>query len=156
MPWNTPITWSPGQVVAASDLNGQIRDDLNYLLAARPNAYVVRSGTSDYTTTGTILRRRGRRQPAPDADTQWQPRSGYRQRPDQCFFERRCLLPRLDRGQHHPRGWHKWSRQQCRCGWRHTDSRRHRDWPVHGLVGRRAYLQTAISRQRHRQRQRPE
>lgn len=53
MPWNTPITWSPGQVVAASDLNGQIRDDLNYLLAARPNAYVVRSGTSDYTTTGT-------------------------------------------------------------------------------------------------------
>ncbi len=55
MPWNIPVTWTPGQIVAASDLNSQLRDDLNYLLAGRPTGFVVRSGTSDYTTSSTTF-----------------------------------------------------------------------------------------------------
>ncbi len=50
MPWTQPITWTPAQVVAASDLNAQMRDNLLYLLASRPIAAVNRVGAADYTT----------------------------------------------------------------------------------------------------------
>lgn len=36
MSWTVPVTWTTGQVVGASDLNTQIRDNLLYLLSGRP------------------------------------------------------------------------------------------------------------------------
>jgi len=55
MPWTIPATFSPGQVVAASDLNSQLRDNELYLLAGRPMGYVMRQGVADYTTTSTTF-----------------------------------------------------------------------------------------------------
>jgi len=51
MPWTTPATWTAGQVIGATDLNTQLRDNLSYLCVERPNAYLIRTGTSDYSTT---------------------------------------------------------------------------------------------------------
>jgi hypothetical protein len=53
MPWNTPRTWLPGEVVTASLLNAQLRDNLNQLLAGRPLAYVCRTGSADYSTSSS-------------------------------------------------------------------------------------------------------
>jgi len=55
MPWTTPLSWQPGQVVAASDLNVQIRDNLFYLLAGRVLAQAQHVGLADYTTTSTAF-----------------------------------------------------------------------------------------------------
>ncbi|MEP7285401.1 MAG: hypothetical protein ABI947_06505 [Chloroflexota bacterium] len=52
MPWNTPITFTPGQVVSATDLNNNVRDNANYLLSGRALAKVVRTGARNYSTTG--------------------------------------------------------------------------------------------------------
>ncbi len=51
MAWTNPITFTPGQVVTATDLNLNIRDNELYLLAGRPAGFVVRQGTADYSTT---------------------------------------------------------------------------------------------------------
>lgn len=53
MAWTTPITWTVGQIVGASDMNTQIRDNMNYLFASRPLQQIVWSTTADYTTTST-------------------------------------------------------------------------------------------------------
>jgi hypothetical protein len=53
MPWTTPQTWTPGQVVAASDLNSNIRDNALYLFAGRPLGYIQRTGSADYSTSST-------------------------------------------------------------------------------------------------------
>jgi hypothetical protein len=50
--WTSPVTWNPGQVVAASDLNAQLRDNLIYLFA-RPQNVVKRDNGANYTTTST-------------------------------------------------------------------------------------------------------
>lgn len=52
MPWTTPITWTAGSVVGASQLNQQVRDNLNYLLS-RPHQVIKRDAT--YTTTSTAF-----------------------------------------------------------------------------------------------------
>lgn len=48
MAWTTPATWTAGQVVGASDLNAQIRDNETYLLSGRG------IGNLWWTSTGTI------------------------------------------------------------------------------------------------------
>jgi hypothetical protein len=53
MSWNTPRTWTPGEVVTASLLNAHLRDNLNALLAGRPLAFVCRTGSADYSTSST-------------------------------------------------------------------------------------------------------
>ena len=53
MAWTTPRTWVAGEVVTASQLNAHVRDNLNFLLNGRILSYIVRAGSSDYTTTST-------------------------------------------------------------------------------------------------------
>lgn len=50
MAWTTPITWTAGQVVGASDLNAQIRDNELYLYN-RPTASLY-YGNAAYTING--------------------------------------------------------------------------------------------------------
>src|SRR5260221_5905875 len=50
MPWTTPPTFTPGQVVTATDLNSYLRDNPSYLLG-RPNSAIRRNNGSDYTTS---------------------------------------------------------------------------------------------------------
>jgi len=50
MPWTTPATWTAGQVIGATDLNTQVRDNGNYLLV-RPLKEIKRNNGADYTTT---------------------------------------------------------------------------------------------------------
>ena len=52
MPWTTPPTFTPGQVVTATDLNSYLRDNPSYLLG-RPSSVIRRNNGSDYTTTST-------------------------------------------------------------------------------------------------------
>jgi hypothetical protein len=52
MAWTTPATWTPGQVVTASDLNTHLRDNLNFLFS-RPNSVIKRDNNANYTTTST-------------------------------------------------------------------------------------------------------
>jgi hypothetical protein len=52
MPWTTPITWAAGSVVGASQLNQQVRDNLNYLIS-RPHQVIKRDAT--YSTTSTVF-----------------------------------------------------------------------------------------------------
>jgi hypothetical protein len=49
--WTPPATWTLNQLVGASDMNTQVRDNLNYLLSGKGAASVVRTGSADYTTT---------------------------------------------------------------------------------------------------------
>lgn len=53
MPWTTPTTWTPNQLVTASDMNAQVRDNLNYLLYRTTGS--VRYTSGDKTTTSTTL-----------------------------------------------------------------------------------------------------
>ena len=53
MPWNTPPTFTAGQVVTASDLNSYLRDNPNYLFGGPTTYTVKREGTADYTITST-------------------------------------------------------------------------------------------------------
>lgn len=53
MPWTSPRTWTPGEIVTASLLNTHLRDNLNALLSGRPLAFSVRTGTADYSTAST-------------------------------------------------------------------------------------------------------
>jgi hypothetical protein len=56
--WTTPATWTTGQLVSASDLNTQVRDNLEYL-KERTDApgfaqYTVNE-TANYTTTSGVF-----------------------------------------------------------------------------------------------------
>lgn len=53
MSWTTPATFTTGQLIGASDLNTQLRDNMNYLLGGWPLGYVNRDGVSDYSLTNT-------------------------------------------------------------------------------------------------------
>ena len=52
MAWTNPATWTPGQVISATDLNTHLRDNLVYLLS-RPTSVVKRDNNANYTTTST-------------------------------------------------------------------------------------------------------
>jgi hypothetical protein len=52
MAWTTPATWTPGQVITATDLNTHLRDNLNFLFS-RPNSVIKRDNNANYTTTST-------------------------------------------------------------------------------------------------------
>ena len=54
MAWTAPATWSPGQVVTATDFNAQLRDNLGYLLS-RPNSSIKRDNNANYTTTSGVF-----------------------------------------------------------------------------------------------------
>lgn len=51
MAWNLPTTWAPGNLVQASALNAQLRDNLNYLLT--PSAVMRSTATGTISTTST-------------------------------------------------------------------------------------------------------
>ncbi len=51
MSWTTPKTWTPGDVLSASELNTHLRDNPNYLLSGFAMASVIHEPASDYTTT---------------------------------------------------------------------------------------------------------
>lgn len=48
--WTPPITWNPGYLVTAGDLNAQLRDNLEFLKAPPFASFIANEG-SDYTTT---------------------------------------------------------------------------------------------------------
>ena len=48
--WTTPATWGVDQLVTASDLNTQLRDNLN-TLKTPPSAHYELNESSDYTTS---------------------------------------------------------------------------------------------------------
>jgi hypothetical protein len=52
MTWTPPITWTVGQIVTATDLNEQLRDNLAFLKAP-PTASYFANEDSDYQTTAT-------------------------------------------------------------------------------------------------------
>ena len=54
MTWTAPATWTAAQVVGATDLNTQLRDNLIYLVGGgSPPAAIVREGVADYSTSST-------------------------------------------------------------------------------------------------------
>jgi hypothetical protein len=50
--WRTPVTWTVGQLVTATNLNEQLRDNLEFLKTP-PTALHHVNQASDYTTTST-------------------------------------------------------------------------------------------------------
>lgn len=50
--WRQPVTWSVGQLVTATNLNEQLRDNLEFLKTPPTALYTVNQA-SDYTTTST-------------------------------------------------------------------------------------------------------
>ncbi len=50
--WATPVTWGVDQLVTASDLNAQLRDNLN-ALKTPPSTHYELNESSDYTTSQT-------------------------------------------------------------------------------------------------------
>lgn len=55
MAWTAPITWTAGQIVSASDLNAQIRDNSLYLFSGRPGNLIKRDNNASYTTTSATF-----------------------------------------------------------------------------------------------------
>lgn len=55
MAWTTPATWTAGQVIGATDLNAQVRDNLSYLFSGRPLGTKVYVGAANYTTTSATF-----------------------------------------------------------------------------------------------------
>ncbi len=55
MGWTTPITWTVSQIVGASDLNSQVRDNLTYLLSGRAKTVIVRDNAASYGVTSTTF-----------------------------------------------------------------------------------------------------
>lgn len=53
MPWSVPDDWNTIVVPGATDMNRNIRDNMNYLFSQRPSPGLVRTGSFDYTTTST-------------------------------------------------------------------------------------------------------
>lgn len=54
MTWTTPKTWVTGEVLTASDLNTQVRDNLD-ALKSPPTAQVLLDESADFTTTSTAF-----------------------------------------------------------------------------------------------------
>ena len=54
MPWTAPPTFTPGQVVTATDLNTYLRDNPSYLVA-RPGQSIKRDNGAAYTTTSDVM-----------------------------------------------------------------------------------------------------
>ncbi len=52
--WTTPKTWAIGELVRASDLNAQLRDNLS-ALKNPPSAHYTLDETADYQTTSTVF-----------------------------------------------------------------------------------------------------
>ncbi len=52
--WATPVTWGVDQLVTASDLNAQLRDNLN-VLKTPPSAHYELNESSDYTTNSATF-----------------------------------------------------------------------------------------------------
>ena len=52
--WTTPKTWAIGELVRASDLNAQLRDNLS-ALKDPPSAHYTLDETADYQTTSTVF-----------------------------------------------------------------------------------------------------
>src|SRR3712207_4948156 len=50
--WHTPKSWSTGELVTATNLNEQLRDNLEFLKAPPNNAYLLNEA-ANYTTTST-------------------------------------------------------------------------------------------------------
>jgi hypothetical protein len=48
MPWTTPATFTAGQIIGASDLNTQLRDNLNFLNSGRGYASAYQATGTDY------------------------------------------------------------------------------------------------------------
>jgi hypothetical protein len=53
MPWTIPPTFTPGQVITATDLNNYLRDNVNYVYS-RPDSAILRSNGGNYSTTTVI------------------------------------------------------------------------------------------------------
>lgn len=53
MAWTAPVTWTAGQIVGASDLNAQIRDNMLWLQGNRPAASITASPA--FATTSTTF-----------------------------------------------------------------------------------------------------
>jgi hypothetical protein len=47
MAWNTPPTFTTGQLIGASDLNSYIRDNTNYLLGGRVSGTSTKTGSAN-------------------------------------------------------------------------------------------------------------
>lgn len=54
MAWTSPATWTTGQIVSASDLNAQVRDNFTYVLQ-KPLVAVTALNVGDITTTSASL-----------------------------------------------------------------------------------------------------
>jgi len=48
MAWTTPVTWAIGQLVTASDMNAQVRDNLNHLKVLVDNDGKIPALSSTY------------------------------------------------------------------------------------------------------------
>ena len=53
MSWATPVTWTAGQVVGASDLNAQVRDNMNFLLSGKVFNNIRYLGVANKTLNAT-------------------------------------------------------------------------------------------------------
>ena len=53
MGWTTPVTWAAGTVVSASDMNAQLRDNMDYVHSRKPVSINLLNDGADYTTTST-------------------------------------------------------------------------------------------------------
>lgn len=51
MGWTAPTTWVADQVVGASDLNAQLRDNMGYVHAGKPAGVIVRNNAGVYSTS---------------------------------------------------------------------------------------------------------
>jgi hypothetical protein len=49
--WTTPITWNVDQLVTNTDLNEQLRDNMEYLLSPNHDS-ILRDNSGDYSITG--------------------------------------------------------------------------------------------------------
>lgn len=52
MTWTTPVTWATNQLVTAANMNEQVRDNLNYLLA-KPTVKILGDTGANYSTSST-------------------------------------------------------------------------------------------------------
>ena len=55
MAYTTPPTKSANQSFTSTEFNTYIRDNLGYLFSGRPLGYIIREGSSDYTTTSATF-----------------------------------------------------------------------------------------------------
>lgn len=53
MAWTTPKTWNVGEVLTASNMNVQVRDNLNYLYSKTPSYYNAKPSNPSSTSSAT-------------------------------------------------------------------------------------------------------